>query len=393
MKKLSALLLAAVFLLAPLCAFDFGGVLNPSLSFSYSAGVPSPTSSLSDVDSLSLWARQTFAGGWYLVGEGNYRFNLQKNLDSSKLPPVLSDTLDLTLLKGVWTVSGAKSNHKIEAGRFSYSDVSGMIINQTMDGIYYTNTASLLELSAYAGYTGLLNAKTCNIQGIDFTIDNPSLPYSLAPKYLAFSGRATLPNLMFGHSFGAELVVIKNLNDQVKVPGSKDVVYYSMTANGPISNGMYYSAQAALNATFNNLGDVGTTDTTRGFLGRASVSWYPGYKSSALVGNIVFSTSDFSPFTGISASLDGSIFHNGLFSVGFSASIKPVSVMVVSVSADFLVPEKEGQYNAGALQYQASAKYQLLSDLMLSASWGHMIPLNSGYRTFMTGAVSLQLTF
>lgn len=393
MKKLSALLLAAVFVFTPLFSFDFGGVLNPSFSFTHNESALNPGSSFSNADTLSLWSRQTFSGGWYLVGEGNYRFSLQKSLDNFNLPAAMSDTLDLTLLKGVWTISGAKANHKIEAGRFSYSDVSGMIINQTMDGIYYTNTSSLVEFSAYAGYTGLLNAKTCNVQGIDFTIENPAQLYSLAPKYLAFSGRGTLPNLMFGHSFGAELIMIKNLNDQQKVTGSKDAVYYSMTANGPITNGIYYSAQAALNATFTDLADVGETDATRGFLGRASVSWYPGYKSSAVVGNIAFSTSDFSPFTGISASLDGSMFHTGLFTMGFSASIKPVSAMVVSASADFLVPEVGGNYELGALQYQASAKYQLLSDVMISASWGHLIPLNSNYKTFMTGAVGLQLSF
>ena len=74
-----------------------------------------------------------------------------------------SSTTDLLLDLGLFKLGGVfklgENLLQLNLGRFYTSDVTGIIMTQTADGVQGAFTSSMFKASLYAAYTGLTNAR------------------------------------------------------------------------------------------------------------------------------------------------------------------------------------------------------------------------------------------
>lgn len=102
--------------------------------------------------------------GLRLSSECSYKY--QANIPfSSEKASTFTNIVDLSLLKlsGTWTLPGGALS--MNFGRFSYSDLSGVIFTQNSDGVYVSYDSMKMSAGFYAGYTGLQNS--LNVSMID----------------------------------------------------------------------------------------------------------------------------------------------------------------------------------------------------------------------------------
>ena len=155
MKKVKLFIFLFLIIALNLSAFEGGGMLKTGLGIDLGKN----KTNLSHFDSLSLWAKQN------LDKEGNYNFAIQSSYLFNLKKPIkpegasnLDHILNLDMLKFSFLVPIGNDSLTIDAGRYNISDITAVILNQNIDGVYIaykkTNFAAYFNL----GYTGLLNS-------------------------------------------------------------------------------------------------------------------------------------------------------------------------------------------------------------------------------------------
>ncbi len=365
---------SALFLTVFVFAVDGGGSL--------SAGFEFDNTELSGL-SVSNFKLSTKATGWVKVPvnkssgfslEANWAFADYIYPDFSDYSYV-SNTIDIALAKYSTLFPLADGTLTLNAGRFSFSDATGKIFSQVNDGVFALYRKGFLELSAYGGYSGLLNAKNVTIFADNAAYDNSDV-YALAPGYITGLLNFSLPNFKAGQTFGVQVLGFGCVKDS---ESASNRFYGSVFANGPIIKRLFYTFSFAYGSYSSK------TESTGGILTDASLAYYPDFLSSSVSFNICYSSDGFRPFTFVGASIDSVSDYSDLMKIGISGTIKPVSQLLCSAGLDFFVSD--------CMQWQLVSKYQLFSDVSFSAKLGQVIPFAEDRAPYFMGTISSQISF
>lgn len=365
MKKLLLVLAAVLLAVIPAVASDFGG----SLDVTGGAAI-NDTTTISPTAKVTGWVKIPFDKGSFSA-EAFYKFSSSIKDEGTDM----TNTADLSLLKISLPLNDFIS---LNIGRYFFSDVTTSVFAMTSDGINATMSSGLLKFSAYAGYTGLLNAASSSLDA-DWTTSGDAI-YELGSKYMIMLANVSAPNVLGGNTFSFEGTGALNMNGEAKAGVSDGFsrFYGTVSATGPITTTVYYSTSVT--------GSYFTLEEENiGIFAKGSIVCYLPYKSLTITGKGAYAT-DF--FRGITFNPNS----NGVLSAGLSATMKPVSNLLCLLSGDVYCDTIE-KFEASSLSLQGLAKWQALSDVSAFLSLGQEIPLNSDDKGTFTVSVGGTVSF
>ncbi|MCR4821836.1 MAG: hypothetical protein K5873_03070 [Treponema sp.] len=328
---------------------------------------------LKQKNALNLWLRAPINedGTSYFSTEGSFSADyLTSESDSDKK---FKMTMDLNLLKLVLHRELESGDLLFSAGRFSNKDITGVIFTQNADGVKLDAKISRFAISAYAAYTGLLNAK--NITILSAGLPSPDLSdkgktlYVTADKYLAGALTFSLPHIIAGQTLSLEGFGTFSLEST-----TLNRIYASLALDGPIVNPVFYSLSTTMGFTKYDDADMKVSN-----LSKASIMVYPPFKSMSLSLNGLYasgkqgSMESFLGFTsGTAVNSTAEKEYSGLIKAGLSASIKPIKSLLVSAGGDLVFDAAE-EINYAGIQCQAGINWQALSDLSLGVGFSQYV--------------------
>lgn len=353
MKKYVLILAAVLMIVLPAAAYDFGGSLDASGAFT--TGDPA---TISPSAKLTGWAKVPFAGGSF-AAEAYYKYS-GTIIDGET---TTKNIVDVSLFKLTFALPVGTVN----VGRYSFSDVSSSVFAMTSDGANIAMSAGKLRIGGYVGYTGFLNGKTSGV-GAEADADLDSI-YPFSSKNLVFLANVSAPNFLGGNTFAVEALGKMDMNDG---DDGYNSFYGTLSAAGPITTTLYYSASAT--GAF-----LTYDDAEPGFLVKGSIVSYLPFKSMTVTGKGAYSTEYFEGISSTPVCF-------GTVNAGASATIKPISSMLCMVSADLYGSTIDG-FEAQDATWTAMAKWQVLSDVSASLSVTQDIPLiDDGESSFTISA-------
>ena len=360
-------------------ALDFGALLTNDSTFT---GNKADALVLDQKDAASAWLRVPFnkAGTAYFAAEGLYQFERNPINISADKDDVgdaeNASAIDVDLAKLSASFGAGSGTLTLAGGRFSTADVSGVIYNQNADGAFVGYESPVLSASVYGAYTGLLNARTVSMLD-DVTEEDTEKLYQLATKYVVTTATLSLPNLVASQTLTAQFLGTFRLEDD-----SYNRLYAALALNGPLARQLFYSASSTLGICMYD----GDTDLSN--LTKASLSLYTGAKGLALTATGVYASGEqgpFKAFTGFTSqtavkALSGRTEYTGLAKGGLAASVKPVATVLVVLSGDAIFDAADSSVSYEGFQWQASANWQIASDVSVCASAYQYRDKDNSYR-------------
>ena len=374
MKKVKLFILLFLIIALNLSAFEGGGMLKTGLGIDLGKN----KTNLSHFDSLSLWAKQNLdkEGNYNFAIQSSYLFNLKKPIKpDGKLD--LDHIVNLDMLKFSFLFPIGNDSLTIDAGRYNISDITAVILNQNIDGVYIaykkTNFAAYFNL----GYTGLLNAyvNPINAAGITSILRKQTKIYNLAPSFVPMSALFHVPFQSLRHAIDFDL------NSFIATENPKTTNNYaSISVNGPIVNGLFY------------LTSVSTSVLTRvkrkpgiGFFVSGELDYYFEKYSSKLGLKAQFFSggkTGFKSFTLSNVSKVTFMEPTDLWKISLDGSIKPVNDLFLSTEAAvmaYAATQPKGRSNFAGFEWDVSANYTIRQDISISTDLGMFVGKNGKF--------------
>ena len=374
MKKVKLFIFLFLIIALNLSAFEGGGMLKTGLGIDLGKN----KTNLSHFDSLSLWAKQNLdkEGNYNFAIQSSYLFNLKKPIKpDGKLD--LDHIVNLDMLKFSFLFPIGNDNLTIDAGRYNISDITAVILNQNIDGVYIaykkTNFAAYFNL----GYTGLLNAyvNPINAAGITSILKKQTKIYNLAPSFVHMSALFHVPFQSLRHAIDFDL------NSFIATENPKTTNNYaSISVNGPIVNGLFY------------LTSVSTSVLTRvkrkpgiGFFVSGELDYYFEKYSSKLGLKAQFFSggkTGFKSFTLSNVSKVTFMEPTDLWKISLDGSIKPVNDLFLSTEAAvmaYAATQPKGRSNFAGFEWDVSANYTIRQDISISTDLGMFVGKNGKF--------------
>lgn len=374
MKKVKLFIFLFLAVALNLSAFEGGGMLKTGLGIDLGKN----KINLSHFDSLSLWAKQNLdkEGNYNFAIQSSYLFNLKKPIKPEGVSN-LDHILNLDMLKFSFLVPIGNDSLTIDAGRYNISDITAVILNQNIDGVYIaykkTNFATYFNL----GYTGLLNSyvNPINAAGIASISKKRTKIYNLAPSFVHMSALFHVPFQSLRHA------VDFDLNSFIATENPKTTNNYaSISVNGPIVNGLFY------------LTSVSTSVLTRvkrkpgiGFFLAGELDYYFEKYSSKLGLKAQFFSggkTGFKSFTLSNVSKVTFMESTDLFKISLDGSIKPVKDLFLSTEAAVMAhaaTQPKSRSNFAGFEWDVSANYTILQDISISTDLGMFVGKNGKF--------------
>ena len=372
MKKTVLSAAFAVLLLAPLCAFDWGGKLNSttkyqgdkfnSLFWYESAGV-------------HLWFTSPIGSKLYFGTDASYEFRYDQKGGTVK------NIVDINLFKLSGTFHpNQKDTFEFGAGRFSVNDATGIIFNQTSDGIYAKYSWPVCSVSLYGGTTRLLNSHDVVIlrRFSDTTVksEHASFVYVLGPSYIPLGLSLYFPSLFLNQDITLEQWGFIDYSGD-----GYNRFYTTLMFSGPVLNNLFYAASTTLSmantASFSNLSN----------LSKLTLSFYPAEKASIGFSG-VYASGDHgavSPFRGFTSQTAVSASETAGFGTEYESKLKTeisgtytfLSRVYVGASAAavFACPNT---FSYNGFQWRIDAIWNIFHDLQLSSAIYQYVGKNGG---------------
>ena len=372
MKKTVLSAAFAVLLLAPLCAFDWGGKLNSttkyqgdkfnSLFWYESAGV-------------HLWFTSPIGSKLYFGTDASYEFRYDQKGGTVK------NIVDINLFKLSGTFHpNQKDTFEFGAGRFSVNDATGIIFNQTSDGIYAKYSWPVCSVSLYGGTTRLLNSHDVVIlrRFSDTTVksEHASFVYVLGPSYIPLGLSLYFPSLFLNQDITLEQWGFIDYSGD-----GYNRFYTTLMFSGPVLSNLFYAASTTLSmantASFPNLSN----------LSKLTLSFYPAEKASIGFSG-VYASGDHgavSPFRGFTSQTAVLASETAGFGTEYESKLKAeisgtytfLSRVYVGASAAavFACPNT---FSYNGFQWRIDAIWNIFHDLQLSSAIYQYIGKNGG---------------
>lgn len=262
----------------------------------------------------------------------------------------------------------------LDAGRLFLSDLSQTVFAQSLDGASAQFSASWLDVSAFGGYTGLLNLKNISIMnssGYEWTPDDENDFYDFCAPYIAGGVKISFPYLLLNQTISLEGLGFWDTEGPADSPEDEDNRFYgTLRLDGPLAPMLFYGLS----------GTACSTDFSDfGFLGKANISLFPDFKSSSVTLSASYASGDRGPFvpfigfTQVTACLSADEpTYSGISKAGLSASIVPIDKLYCTVGGDAVfVDNDDSAFDYCGFQVYGNAKYQLFSDVALTFYASH----------------------
>ena len=388
MKKFfikKAFFAAALFALAFNAVFslDFGGSFS---NFTRAKGKDFANLKFNQINDLLGWIRVPLNddGSSYFAAQALYEFEYDASVEKAY------NRLDVNLAKyvGLWNVAGSPLT--LSAGRFIFSDLTGLIMSQNCDGAHVSWQMDRVALSAYLGYTGFLNAAIVKMQDhADDLFDYDSdMVYQFAQKYLVFSAAASVPNLFSTQTLSGQFLAAFKIEGK-----SFNRMYATLDMTGPIYRTVYYNVSTTLG--LQNF-DGGSTEVTN--LTRAEVKYYAPFKDLAVAAGLVYASGNkdgdhaFTGFTKINSCFAmNEPQYSSLVKVYASASIKPIKKLLAKAGAALVFNTHKGGYQG--FDYNLGVDWQIKSDASIGAGFNHFIDADDSDNSKVQISLNAFLTF
>lgn len=374
MKKVKLFISLFLAIALNISAFEGGGVFKTGLGFDLSKD----KINLSHFDSLSLWAKQNLdkEGNYNFAIQSSYLFNLKKPLKPDRKPD-LDHILNLDMLKFSFLFPIGNDSLTIDAGRYNISDITAVILNQNIDGVYIAYNKTNFSAYFNLGYTGLLNAyvnpiNVAGIMSISKSKEQTKI-YNLAPSFVHISALFHIPFQSLRHAIDIDL------NSFIATQNPKATNNYaSISVNGPIVKNLFY------------LTSISTSILTRenkkvpqiGFFMSGELNYYfEKYSSKVGLKTQWFSGGEqaFKSFTLSNASKVGFIENSDLLKIGLNGSIKPINDLFLNSEFNIIThgsPQAKGKDFLKGFEWATSVNYAILQDIAVSGDLGMFITKN-----------------
>ena len=229
MKKLLTAVCAVLFTVSASFALEWGGIFNDNTKLSTQSF---DSVGLDQSNAIFFWLKTPVSKKMAFSAELFYKYALSVNNSETSFLNIIDS--DLIKLSGDYEAGIGKFS--FAAGRFAVADVTSVIFSQVSDGISVKYDLPLVKISAYAGYTGLLNAFSVSM--VDSKSDGTanSQIYTLCHGYIPVEAAVTLPALPFNQKLSIGLDVFTDV-EQTK----NNKFYASLVLSGPLSNIFFYN--------------------------------------------------------------------------------------------------------------------------------------------------------
>lgn len=374
MKKVKLFISLFLAIALNISAFEGGGVFKTGLGFDLSKD----KINLSHFDSLSLWAKQNIdkEGNYNFAIQSSYLFNLKKPIKpDGKLD--LDHILNLDMLKFSFLFLIGNDSLTIDAGRYNISDITAVILNQNIDGVYIAYKKTNFSTYFNLGYTGLLNAyinptNVAGIMSISKSKEQTKI-YNLAPSFVHISALFHIPFQSLRHAIDIDL------NSFIATQNPKATNnYVSISVNGPIVKNLFYLTSASASIITRN----NKKDPQIGFFLSGEINYYfEKYSSKVGLKTQWFSGGElaFKSFTLSNASKVGFIENSDLLKIGLNGSIKPITDLFLNSEFNIIThgsPQAKGNDFLKGFEWATSVNYAILQDIAVSGDLGMFITKN-----------------
>ena len=375
MKKVKLFIVLFLTIALNISAFEGGGVFKTGLGLDLGKN----KTNLSHFDSLSLWAKQNIdkEGNYNFAIQSSYLFNLKKPIKpDGKLD--LDHILNLDMLKFSFLFPIGNDSLTIDVGRYNISDITAVILNQNIDGVYIAYKKSNFSTYFNLGYTGLLNAyvNPTNVAGIMSISNVQTKIYSLAPSFVHISALFHIPFQSLRHAIDIDL------NSFIATQNQKATNNYaSISVNGPIVKNLFYitSLSASIITRENK------KDPQIGFFVSGELNYYfEKYSSKIGLKTQWFSGGElaFKSFTLSNASNVGFIENSDLLKIGLNGSIKPINDLFLNSEFNIIThgsSQPKGKDFLRGFEWATSVNYTILQDIAVSGDLGMVITKNGNF--------------
>lgn len=369
MKKSILSAAFAVLLLAPLCAFDWGGKLNSTTKYQ---GNKFDSLFWYESADAHLWFTSPIGSKLYFGTDASYEFRYDQKGDTAK------HIVDINLFKlGGTFHPNQKDTFEFGAGRFSVNDATGIIFNQTSDGIYAKYSWPVCAVGLYGGTTRLLNSHDVVIlrRFSDTTVklEHASFVYVLGPSYIPLGISVYFPSMFFNQDVTLEQWGFIDYSGD-----SYNRFYTTLMFSGPVLNNLFYAASTTFamvnTASFSNLSKL-------------TLSFYPVEKASIGFSGVYASGGHgaISPFRGFTSQTAVLASETAGFSTEYESKLKAeisgtytfLSRVYVGASAAvvFACPDA---FSYNGFQWRLDAIWNIFHDLQLSSAIYQYIGKNGG---------------
>lgn len=373
MKRLSgAILSLAVLLGTSAFAYDFSAIVADSTKLDFYNG---------KFEDPLLKQSEKFIGAFTtpvskdevskFAAEATVEHKLEKQFgDDGKTES--SIIFDCTLFKFSTSRKINGNGLDFSAGRFFYSDLSGLVVAQPNDGVFAKYSTNRVEVSVYGGYTGLQNVKNVSVVTSNGKVWAPSDEkdfYDFTAPYAIGSLCVSLPYVFKNQTISFEGLCAVNVAGPADLEDDDSRIYGTVNLTGPLSEKLFYTIN----------GTLGITDFDKiGLLGSLGLNYFSTYRNAVLGFNAVYASGEkddsvgFVGVTKVAACLSkDEPIYNGLFKMGLSGSIMPVEKLVVSAGGDMVYSLLEDSTELYGIQVSGGAMYKMYSDLNFSLSVSH----------------------
>lgn len=378
-KSIISLFALCVLVSSSIAAFEWGGFVTNDSTYKGQ----SDDMRIRQSDKLTMWLKTPLPGNKdsYFTAESFYTFRYENKEND------ISHIFDVNLCKLSINNQLDNATTVFNMGRYGIRDLSGLIVNQNADGMELAVKTKNASVSAYAGFTGLLNAHTQQMNVIATTASAQPVYTAAAPMVLT-KLTCTFPRLFAQQTNAYELYGAANAIEKR--------LYATMALNGPIYKSLFY--------LFSTTGSFRQTyDRKSAFsnLSRLEISAYLPFYSSLVSWNTVFATgktkytTSFEPLTVSTANTSSSLEYAGNLKTGLTASIRPIDGLLFACSADTffnLMNAKQAKGFIGA-QWHMACRWQIVSDIQLGASVSQFFAVPDGQKKNPYTSASLKLIY
>ena len=347
MKRIIASVLFVAMVATGVSAIEYGGLLDSNSSFEKIAENDFAFSQKLDA---SAYMRIPFTkdGRAALSTEFAYRFQYTAE--------DMNHFLNLPLLKVSYRGGVGNGYMDIAAGRFTMSDNTRKIFNQTSDGLFGSFATDVFVASMYFGYTGLVNRYFVSMveTDIDAYSGFESDFYTSSLPYMVVGANVGLNNLFLNQNMGIGFwgfVGIQNMKS--------NKMYGTISFDGPIVGNLFHSTEGVVAGLIQN-----DTSEVAGLFS-STLSYYLDWKGLAVHAGATYASEKFETVTATSGMVRSEPWTNVLLP-SLSVSMLPVSNLYVAVETNFPLAAKDMEYQGAGLV--GSVQYQLFSDVALGVN-------------------------
>ncbi|MCR4953358.1 MAG: hypothetical protein K6A43_04710 [Treponema sp.] len=228
MKKIISTVCAVLFMVSASFAVEWGGIINDNTKGSTQNF---DSFALQQSNSLYFWLKTPVGKNTFFSAEAFYKYTLDLGNGEKSFLNVIDS--DMFKLSGNYKAGNGKFS--FDVGRFSVADVSSSVFSQLSDGVSLRYNLPTVRLSAYAGYTGLLNAFSVSMVD-DRSVGTPNEQiYTLCHGYVPVMVNVVLPVIFNNQSLSFGFNIFTDVE-----PTKSNKYYGNLVLSGPLANTLFY---------------------------------------------------------------------------------------------------------------------------------------------------------